>query len=122
MQIHRNLRGIFPSPVSLARVHFQVQQGVAVVAGSVQNLEQKQRVLQTVQSTPNITQVIDQVRVDGVPGAPLSTTGFGAETNPVGNRLLTPTGMTNQFGVNPNRVPSNLPQVPTNAVVPPNNP
>jgi hypothetical protein len=122
VQMHRSLRGIFPSPTTLSRVHFQVQQGIATVVGSVQTLEQKQRVLQVVQSTPSVTQVIDQLRIDAPPGAPISTTGFGAATNLTGNRLLTPTGVSNQFGINPNRVPSNLPQVPTNAVAPPNSP
>jgi len=122
VQIHRSLRGIFPSPTTLARVHFQVQQGIATIVGSVQTLEQKQRVLQVAQSTPNVMQVVDQLRIDVPPGFTTSTTGFGAESNQVGKRPLTPTGFTNQFGINPNAVPGTLPRVPTNPPPPVNNP
>jgi len=121
VQINRGLRGIFPSPSSLAGVHFQVQQGVVTAVGTVQTLEQKQQVLKLIQGTPNVTQVIDGLRVNAPTGFPVSSTGFGAETNPVGKRLLTPTGVTNQFGVNPN-LPANTQQVRTNAIVPANNP
>jgi len=114
VQIHRNLRGVFPSPATLAGVHFQVQQGVVTVTGSVQSLEQKQAALQLVQSTPNVVQVVDQLQVRVPPGSPVSRTGFGAQAAPVGNQLLTPTGVTNQFGISP----ALLPTVPTNSIPP----
>jgi hypothetical protein len=122
VQIHRNIRPVFPSSSALAGVHFQVQQGVVTAVGTVPTMEQKQRVLQIVQTTPNVTQVVDQLRVNAPPGAPISTTGFGYQSNQAGIRPLTPTGVTNQFGINPNRVPTTLPQVPTNAIPPANNP
>jgi len=116
VQIHRSIRPVFPSPSALTGVHFQVQQGVVTAVGTVPTMEQKQRVLQLVQTTPNVTQVIDQLRVNVPGGAPIGTPGIGRQGNQPGVRPLTPTGVTNQFGINPNAVPVNPVQAPTNTI------
>jgi len=119
VQIQRGLRGIFPSPATMAGVHFQILQGVATVVGRVQTPAQRQRVMEVVRATPNITQVNDQLSVAG-PGAPASPTGLGNQSTPAGT--LTPTGVTNQFGISPTAVPGNVQTVPTNALPPVRNP
>ncbi len=120
VQIHRNLRGVFTAPASLASVHFLVQNGVVTAFGTVQTMEQRQRLLQMVQATPNVTQVIDQLNVNPSPGAPISTTGFAFRTNQFGIQTLSPTGLTpSEIGTNTNL---NRPQVPTNPIPPISNP
>jgi len=122
VQIHRNLRGAFGSPANLASVHFLVQNGVVTAAGTVQTMEQRQRLIQMIQATPNVTQVIDQLQVNPVPGGPVSTTGFAFRTNQFGNRTLSPTGLTPaEIGNNTNLSP-NQPQVPTSPIPPITNP
>ncbi len=112
VEIRRNLRGVLTTPVATRSVQIQVQGGVVTVLGSVQTMEQKQRVLQTIQATPNVTQVIDQLGITSGPGTQIPNAGVSTLFP---NRTLTPTGVTNQFGINPNlAVPNNT--VPTNPV------
>jgi len=118
VQIHRNLRGAFGSPANLASVHFQVQNGVVTAAGTVRTMEQKQRLIQLIQTTPNVTQVIDQLQVNPTPGAPVSSTGFAFRTNQFGTQTLSPTGLTPADL----RTNANQPQVPTSPIQPISNP
>jgi len=123
VQIHRNLRGAFgSSPANLASVHFLVENGVVTAAGTVQTMEQKQRVIQMIQATPKVTQVIDQLQVSPTPGTPSSTTGIALRTNQFGIQTLSPTGLTpGRLGNNTNLTP-NQPTVPTNPITPITNP
>jgi len=107
IQIHRMVGSAFAGRTVLTSVHFQLQRGVATAVGVVSTLEEKQRIIQIVQSTPGVAQVVDQVQVRAQSGATPSLAGPAVGTNQFGifstNRFgtnLTPTSRSNA----PNRV------------------
>lgn len=110
VQIHRGVRGALGSSTALVSVHFLVQNGVVNLVGLVPTLDQKQRILDIVQNTPGVVQVVDQLDVrpqagQGTgTGAPvLNSTQFGLTTTNVSGvtvpLLPLSVGTSNQVGV-----------------------
>ena len=98
VQLHRALMASFRPSTSLVPVHFQVQEGVVTIVGSVPTLEQKQRVLSSVQGLPGVAQVVDRLELRPGAGNDALSSGSGAFTNQFGMILtnfvpaaLTPT-------------------------------